>query len=120
MAGDLHGGGCLESVDLVTLMLQKAGEHLFQGALAIAESEAVLWGDRVQLGVAELGKATERAASGCKLPDHGAEIKAVCRVKVVGMGRAGPAVGSVRGFVTLSAEQPGDPMSPVPGRLALG
>jgi hypothetical protein len=49
-----HESG-LQSVDLVALVLEEAGQNLFEGALPVAEPEAVVWWDRIQLAVGELG-----------------------------------------------------------------
>jgi hypothetical protein len=49
-------GGGRECVELVGLVLQEAREDLFEGALPVAEPEAVLRWDRVQLAVGQLSE----------------------------------------------------------------
>src|SRR5580704_12570683 len=58
------GESFLEGLDLVALVFEKACEDVFEGALPVAEPEAVLRWDRVQLGVAQLGDPPERITGG--------------------------------------------------------
>ena len=53
-----------EDVELVALVSEEAGEDLVERALAVAEAEAVLWRDRVELAVGEHGDSVEGAAGG--------------------------------------------------------
>jgi hypothetical protein len=50
-------------------MLQEAREDLFECAFPVAESEAVLRWDRVQLAVGQRGNPTEGVARGGELCD---------------------------------------------------
>jgi hypothetical protein len=58
------GEGGRERFDLVGLMLQETGEDLFEGALPVAESEAPIGWDRIQLGVCQHPDPAEGGAGG--------------------------------------------------------
>ena len=110
----------LEGLDLVGLMLEQAGEDLFEGALTVAEAEAVLRRDLVQLAVGELGDPAEGVTGGVELFDHGVEVDVVGGVAVVVLVGAVVVVGVVFGSVAERAEESRDAMPAVRGWLVGG
>ena len=107
------GDGCFEGVDLVALMFEEAGEDLFEGALPVAEPEAVLRWDRVQLSVGQRGDPAERVAGCCELLEHGAWVEGVCRVVLVVAGDRALVV--FCGSMADGAQEARDAMGPGPG-----
>src|SRR5579872_542423 len=108
-------GGGPERLELVGLMLEQAGEDLREGALPVAEPEAVLRRDRVQLAVGELSDSAERVARGIELLDHRVDVDVVCAVAVVVLSSAVLVVGVVLRSVAERAEESGDAMPVVRG-----
>lgn len=67
----------------MVLVLEQTGQDLLERPLSVAEAEAVLRRDLVQLAVSELGDPAECVSIGVELLDHQADVNLVCGVAVV-------------------------------------
>ena len=95
----------------MTLVLQQAGQDLFEGALPVEEPEAVLRWDRIQLAVGELGDPAEGVAGGSELLGHDVNVDVLGGVLVLVLAGTGSIFGVVRGSVTHGAKEPRDAMT---------
>jgi hypothetical protein len=94
----------------VALVLEEAGQNLFEGALPVAEPETIPSWDRIQLAVGERGDSPEGVARGRELRDDHGEIDVVGRVPVVVLAGFPVVFEVATGSVAEGPEKPRDAM----------
>src|SRR3979411_1992403 len=98
-------------------MLEEACEDLFGRALPVAEPEAVVPRDRVQLAIGQLGNSAEGLARGCELLVHDGEIDVFRRVLVLVLAGSRSVFGGLRGSVAEGAKESRHAMAAARGRF---
>jgi hypothetical protein len=104
---------------LVALMRKQAGENLVERASTVAEAEAVVWRDRFQLGIGEIGNLGECVAGTVELFEDRVDID-VRGVRGAVLTRAVVLGAVVLPSVAEGAEESGDVMPAVCGWLVGG